>query len=51
MIEGKLKSKVGDLQRREKKIIHLEEELKHRLTEVSKELLEKEEEIAKFRKK
>ena len=40
-----------DLQRREERIIQLEEELKHKITEVSRQLGNKEEEIHALKRK
>lgn len=43
--------KAKDLKNREKNIVILEEELKSRLVQISKEVVEKEEKIEKLKKK
>ena len=50
-LDGKLRQKALDLQRREERIIQLEEELKHKITEVSRQLANKEEEIINIKKR
>ena len=49
--ENKMRNKALDLQRREERIIQLEEELKHKIQEVSRQLATKEEEIVTIKKK
>ncbi len=50
-LENKVRVKATDLQRREERIIQLEEELKSKIQEVSKQLTNKEEEIISIKKK
>ncbi len=50
-IESKLKQKTLDLQKREQKLILLEEELKQKISETSRHLSAKDEEIATVKKK
>lgn len=50
-IEKKLKEKSLDLQKREKRIVNLEEDLKHKVQEISSQLTSKEEEIMTLRQK
>lgn len=50
-IEKILKGKVLDLSKREQKIITLEDELKHKIQEVSRQLTVKEEEIISIKKR
>ena len=50
-MENKLRQKATDLQKREEKIIQLEEELKGKILEVSRQLTSKEEEILTIKKK
>ena len=50
-LEGKLRQKALDLQRREERIIQLEDELKHKITEVSRSLASKEEEVINIKKR
>ena len=50
-LEGKMRQNALDLQRREERIIQLEEELKHKITEVSRQLGNKEEEIHNIKKR
>jgi hexokinase len=50
-LEGKLRQKALDLQRREEKIVQLEEELKHKIQEVTRQLTLKEEEIMNVKKR
>lgn len=50
-LDGKLRQKALDLQRREERIIQLEEELKHKISEVSRQLANKEEEIINIKKR
>lgn len=49
--DGSLRQKAIELQRREERIIQLEEELKHKINEVSRQLTSKEEEIIQIKKK
>ena len=49
--DGSLRQKATDMQRREERIIQLEEELKHKINEVSRQLANKEEEIIGIKKK
>ena len=51
LLEGKVRQKALDLQRREERIVQLEEELKHKITEVSRQLTLKEEEIMSVKKR
>lgn len=50
-LESKVRQKALDLQRREEKIIQLEEELKHKIGEVGRQLTLKEEEIMNVKKR
>ena len=50
-MENKLRQKALDLQRREERIIQLEEELKHKIQEAGRQLTLKEEEIMNIKKK
>lgn len=50
-LESKVRQKATDLQRREERIIQLEEELKSKILEVSRQLTNKEEEIMNIKKK
>lgn len=50
-LESKVRQKATDLQRREERIIQLEEELKSKIMEVSRQLTGKEEEIMNIKKK
>ena len=50
-LESKARQKALDLQRREEKIIQLEEELKHKIGEVGRQLTLKEEEIMNVKKR
>ena len=50
-LESKVRQKATDLQRREERIIQLEEELKSKIMEVSRQLTSKEEEIMNIKKK
>jgi centrosomal protein CEP120 len=50
-LDATLRQKALDLQRREERIIQLEEELKHKINEVSRQLANKEEEIINIKKK
>ena len=50
-LEGKLRHQAMDLQRREERIVQLEEELKHKITEVSRQLASKEEEVLSVKKR
>ena len=50
-IEGKLKNKSLDLQKREQKLVLLEEELKHKLNETAKILSSKDDEIGELKKR
>lgn len=51
VLENQLRVKALDLQRREERIIQLEEELKHKITEVSRSLAQKEEEVLQVKKR
>lgn len=51
LLESKLRQKALDLQRREEKIVQLEEELKHKIQEVTRQLTLKEEEIMNVKKR
>jgi len=44
-VESKIRQKALDMQRREERIIQLEEELKSKIQEVARQLTQKEEEI------
>ena len=48
-MESKMRQKATDLQRREERIIQLEEELKHKIQEVARQLTMKEEEIMQIK--
>lgn len=50
-LEAKLRNQALDLQRREERIIQLEEELKHKINEVSRSLVSKEEEVMSVKKR
>ena len=50
-LEQKMRGKAVDLQRREERIIQLEEELKHKISEVSRQLTVKEEEVVNIKKR
>ena len=50
-LETKMRQKALDLQRREERIIQLEEELKHKITEVSRQLANKETEVMSVKKR
>ena len=50
-IDGKVRQKALDLQRREERIVQLEEELRHKITEVSRQLAGKEEEVLNVKKR
>ena len=50
-LENRLRTKATELQKREEKIIQLEEELKSKIIEVSRQLTNKEEEILGIKKK
>lgn len=50
-VEQKLKAKASELQKREQKLVVLEEELKQRINDTSKQLANKEEEITILKKK
>ena len=50
-LESKVRQKATDLQRREERIIQLDEELKSKIMEVSRQLTGKEEEIMNIKKK
>jgi len=50
-LETKMRSKALDLQRREERIVQLEEELKQKIAEVSRQLTLKEEEIMNVKKR
>lgn len=50
-LEAKLRNSALDLQRREERIIQLEEELKHKINEVSRSLVSKEEEVLTVKKR
>jgi hypothetical protein len=50
-LEAKLRNSALDLQRREERIIQLEEELKHKINEVSRSLVNKEEEVMSIKKR
>ena len=49
-IEQKVRGKAVDMQRREERIVQLEEELKHKIAEVSRQLTVKEEEVVNVKK-
>lgn len=46
-----MRQKALDMQRREERIVQMEEELRHKITEVSKTLANKEEEILTIKKR
>lgn len=50
-LDAKLRNQAIDLQRREERIIQLEEELKHKINEVSRSLVNKEEEVMSVKKR
>lgn len=50
-LEQKVRGKAIDLQRREERIVQLEEELKHKIAEVSRQLTVKEEEVVNVKKR
>lgn len=50
-LESKLRQNALDLHRREERIIQLEEELKHKISEVSRQLAGKEEEVLNIKKR
>jgi len=50
-LDAKLRQKAMELQKREERIIQLEEELKHKITEVSRQLAGKEEEVINTKKR
>ena len=50
-LESKVRSKAIDLQKREERIVQLEEELKTKISEVSRQLTLKEEEIMNVKKR
>ena len=50
-IEQKVRGKAVDMQRREERIVQLEEELKHKIAEVSRQLTVKEEEVVNVKKR
>ena len=50
-LDGKLRQKALDMQRREERIVQLEEELRHKITEVSRQLASKEEEVLNVKKR
>lgn len=50
-LESKLRQNSLDLHRREERIIQLEEELKHKISEVSRQLAGKEEEVLNVKKR
>ena len=49
--DAKMRQKALDMQRREERIVQMEEELRHKITEVSKTLANKEEEILTIKKR
>ena len=51
MLENRMRTQGLDLQRREERIIQLEEELKHKINEVSRSLASKEEEVLSVKKR
>ena len=51
MLEGKLRSKIAELGKREQKIMTLEQELATKITEVSREVLLKDQEIESLRRR
>ena len=50
-LENRLRTKNSELQRREERIVTLEDELKGKVAEVSKQLTNKEEEIMSVKKR
>lgn len=50
-LESKVRAKAIDLQRREDRIVQLEEDLKHKIGEVSRQLTVKEEEVVNIKKR
>lgn len=50
MLEGKLKTKANELQKREKKLEQVEEEMKVRFNETARQISFKDEEIASLKK-
>lgn len=50
-IEQKVRGKAVEMQRREERIVQLEEELKHKIAEVSRQLTVKEEEVVNVKKR
>ena len=50
-IEQKVRGKAVEMQRREERILQLEEELKHKIAEVSRQLTVKEEEVVNVKKR
>jgi DNA-directed RNA polymerase subunit M/transcription elongation factor TFIIS len=50
-LETKVRAKAIDLQRREDRIVQLEEDLKHKIGEVSRQLTVKEEEVVSVKKR
>ena len=50
-IEQKVRGKTVEMQRREERIVQLEEELKHKIAEVSRQLTVKEEEVVNVKKR
>lgn len=51
LLETKVRGKAIELQRREDRIVQLEEELKHKISEVSRQLTVKEEEVVNVKKR
>ena len=50
-IEQKVRGTAVEMQRREERIVQLEEELKHKIAEVSRQLTVKEEEVVNVKKR
>lgn len=50
-IEQKVRGKAVEMQRREERIVQLEEELKHKIADVSRQLTVKEEEVVNVKKR
>ena len=50
-LESRLLQKSSELQRREEKIVHLEDELKHKIQAAAKQLQQKEDEICALKQK
>ena len=50
-IEGKLKGKANDLQKREQKLVFMEEELKHKMNETVKIITNKDDDILELKQK